>query len=70
MTPEEFATQKLASELQDLLEIHAPHLIVGRRYTNGLWYITVKKRIVEQPTAQIQLFEDKDFYGTKMIAEK
>lgn len=57
MTPEEQATQKLASELSDLLEIHAPHLIVGRRYNNGVWYVTVKRRIVNQNPKQTQLFE-------------
>jgi hypothetical protein len=57
MTPDEISSQKLASEVADLLSIHAPHLIVSRRYTNREWYVVVRKKPIIDNPKQTKMFE-------------
>lgn len=50
-------TQELASELAKVLENHADHLQAGIRHTNGEYYVVVRKKKIQQPKNQINLFE-------------
>lgn len=58
---------ELASTVQSVLEQHLPELQTGVRFTNGEWYVVVRKKIIERTPSQKVLFEeDQDEYGAKL----